>query len=71
MSLADSPLKPFKVEVIEISWGNRTKALLITCPRCDHEGIVSLAWKNSSEYGTRPCTYCFKTAKIPPKKEWQ
>lgn len=70
MSLADSPMKFFKVEQIEISWGSRTKALQLTCPRCEHESIVSLAWRNSSEYGTRPCTYCFRTFKIPRKRDW-
>ena len=72
MSLVDSKLQCFEVEVINISWGRRTQALLITCPRadCRHEFIVAKSWKNSSEYGTRPCPYCFKTAKIPPKRSW-
>jgi hypothetical protein len=26
-------------------------------------------WLNESEYGTRPCTYCFKTAKIPEEND--
>lgn len=38
----------------------------ITCPRkaCGRRALVDKAWPKDG-YGTRPCTYCFKTAVIP------
>ena len=65
-------LPAFKVERIPIEWGNRTAALLVTCPRrdCKREFIVSLAWKNCQPFIGRSCPYCFKASRVPPKKEW-
>lgn len=38
----------------------------ITCPNCEQEAVVNgTAWRDASTYKTRPCTYCFKTAKVP------
>lgn len=42
--------------------------LRITCPRedCQQTALVAASWPRGG-YATRPCTYCFKTAKIPPR----
>jgi hypothetical protein len=40
--------------------------IVITCPRCDGEAEVDYErWATSSTFVTRPCTYCFKTNRIP------
>ena len=38
----------------------------IICPRCERVALVDPSWPRGG-YATRPCTYCFKTAKIPPR----
>jgi hypothetical protein len=59
-TLADSPLAAFGLEKLDEG------DALITCPRCGNSAVVHLAtWLTGNQGGTRPCTYCFKTAKIP------
>ena len=49
-------------------WGTSRVAggYKIKCPRkaCGHTALVDKSWPKDG-YGTRPCTYCFKTAVIP------
>lgn len=44
------------------------RVLLIKCPRadCQQPALVTPNWAQGG-YATRPCTYCFRTAKIPPR----
>lgn len=46
----------------------RPPGLVIVCPRgdCGEKAIVAPDWGEGG-YATRPCTYCFKTAKVPPR----
>lgn len=40
--------------------------LALTCPRadCKQMTLVAPSWARGG-YSTRPCTYCFRTAKVP------
>lgn len=38
----------------------------IICPRCDRVALVDASWPVGG-YATRPCPYCFRAAKIPPR----
>jgi hypothetical protein len=40
--------------------------LTVCCPSCQGEAQVTAAWPHGG-YATRPCTYCWRTAKIPPR----
>lgn len=42
------------------------KMLAVTCPRkdCQQMALVAPSWPRGG-YSTRPCTYCFRTAKVP------
>lgn len=43
--------------------------LLVICPRKDcgaTHAVVARHWL-AGQYGTRPCPYCFKTARIPAR----
>lgn len=44
------------------------RLLLLTCPRsgCQQEALVAPGWARGG-YATRPCTFCFKAAKVPPQ----
>lgn len=38
----------------------------IVCPHCARVTLVDAQWPVGG-YATRPCTYCFKTAKVPSR----
>jgi hypothetical protein len=42
------------------------KLLALTCPRkdCQQMALVAASWARGG-YSTRPCTTCFRTAKVP------
>ena len=66
----ESTLKPFKVARFEIDEERGSYTMLeVTCPwrKCRRSFWVRLSWRTSSEYKTRPCPYCFKTAIMPAK----
>lgn len=46
----------------------RPGGLVVQCPRqdCQQAFIVDPHWPRGG-YATRPCPYCFKTAKLPPR----
>jgi hypothetical protein len=46
----------------------RRELVGLICPHCGGRTLVAKSWFDSSDYNTRPCTYCFKTAWIPGRR---
>lgn len=59
-------LPEFKVTEIELDFGDGPEAQLeVKCKKCNRTALLDPTWLHSNELRTRPCTYCFKTSKIP------
>lgn len=39
--------------------------IVITCPSCEEQADVVRDWLTCNDHKTRPCTYCFRCARVP------
>lgn len=62
----------WQVSKVDIGAGGDLKyasMLYALCPSCKNGMVVPRSWPRKNKYGTAPCPFCFKTNRIPEKKD--